>query len=178
MFKEIFFLQTITWSNITYMSAVHNTLWTLNSTFPSLAEEWSEGETLSAELNQWVTLMRPWHTLAYTGIPALPCLYAYDIALNTPHFRRRGRGGKTPQNMRTLHSTALTDTGECTSRKLNCRPICTHFQSSYHENLYIPQNVTTYNFLLPRPVVQESRIKCRTKSKSAPGSSEVQPPLK
>ena len=93
-------------------------------------------------------------TVAYTGIPALPCLYAYDIALNTPHFRRRGRGGKTPQNMRTLHSTAITD-GECTSRKLNCRPICTHFQSSYHENLYIPPNVTTYNFLLPRPVVQD-----------------------
>ena len=154
MFKEIFFLQTITWSNITYMSAVQYTLWTLNSTFPSLAEEWSEGETLSAELNQWVTLMRPWHTLAYTGIPALPCLYAYDIALNTPHFRRRGRRGKTPENMLTLHSTALTD-GECTSRKLNCRPICTHFQSSYHENLYIPPNVTTYNFLLPRPVVQD-----------------------
>ena len=84
-----------------------------------------------------------------------PFLYAYDIALNPPHFRRRGRGGKTPQNMRTLHSTALTD-GECTSRKLNCRPICTHFQSSYHENLYIPPNVTTYNFLLPRPVVQSS----------------------
>ena len=94
-------------------------------------------------------------TVAYTGIPALPCLYAYDIALNPPHFRRRGLGGKTPQSMRTLHSTALTD-GECTSRKLNCRPICTHFQSSYHENLYIPPNVTTYNFLLPRPVVQSS----------------------
>ena len=52
-------------------------------------------------------------TVAYTGIPALPCLYAYDMTLNTPHFRRRGRGGKTPQNMLTLHSTALTD-GECT----------------------------------------------------------------